>query len=193
MKKTTKTALCISLPIIIFIAVCGSLTVCFTFFNFYDYTGWKEVEIKDIGTIKIPQEWKIGEYNDLMYFCDDNNGKVFMLQSNSNPTSKPKTNSTSPYPEHEIVAGAVEDNILSSTFQAVSPSGNFINGVKSNSACYGANDISVDGTVKAMRYIDLDNPKNLSVDPVILYFTDEVDDEMYDKILESFSLFLDED
>ena len=163
-----------------------SATLCLTMYGCYDYSDFKELYLKDIGTIMIPQQWESDEYNGLLYFYDSqatgSERKITMFESKSdwqpgidNGTERP---------------GEIEDNIISDSFQTIS---DISNAVDSNSATYGENKVKIDGERQSMRYIELYDPRMTArTAPVLLYFTDEVSDETYQEIINSFISGVDE-
>lgn len=83
-------------------------------FGFADYKNWKTIEISNLGTIKIPDNWIKKEYNDLFYFCDKNDdSKIYLFQSKSN---------VGVMSDENYEKGIIESNVISPEFQALSES-----------------------------------------------------------------------
>lgn len=157
-----------------------SATLCLTIYGCYDYSDSKELYFDDIGTIMIPQQWESDEYNGLMYFYDSQSTgserKITMFESESD--WQPEIDNGAQRP------GEIEDNIISDSFQTIS---DVSNAVDSNSAFYGENKVKIDGETQSMRYIEISSLRIPSdTAPVLLYFTDEVSDEVYEKIIQSY-------
>ena len=163
-----------------------SAALCLTMYGCYDYSDSKELYLKDIGTIMIPQQWESDEYNGLVYFYDSqatgSERKITMFESESDWESGIDNGTERP--------GEIEDNIISDSFQTIS---DISNAVDSNSATYGENKVKIDGERQSMRYIELYDPRiPARTAPVLLYFTDEVSDETYQEIINSFISGVDE-
>lgn len=140
------------------------------------YKGWKAVELT-CGSIMVPNEWELNEYNGLIYFSQsDNNGlnQIFMLQSNTFSDFIPAKHNTYNKPGH------IESNIVSDSFQGIAI---LSNSCKANSAVYGRAVISVNNDVQTLKYLHFDN----ITERVDLYiWGGNVDDKTSLKIAESF-------
>ncbi len=108
-----------------------------------EYENWKKVEIKEIGSVKIPNEWVVAYSEGKLYITDKSlenaDCNVFFLQTNS-------------FSSFEGEKGIVESNKFCENLQNLQTK---TSAVFSNSAIYGTMLFSVDGTEEEMRYLYL--------------------------------------
>ena len=136
-------------------------------------SNWTSINI-NCGTIKVPENWSVSYYEDLMYFYDKNaDGKenICMFQSNSYSEFKDSVCYS---------VGLVEANAFSSKFQSLYT---ISAGVFSNSAGYGEAMTSVDGVECKMRFLDFSYNEN----DIRFFVGTDVSDEIFKEIAESFS------
>ncbi len=62
----------------VIVGVAAVISVSLLFFNSYNYSDWHEIEIEDVGTIKIPNEWHT-ETSDNGIVIMDSSGNTYLL------------------------------------------------------------------------------------------------------------------
>lgn len=146
--------------------------------NYVRYKDWKEVEIEDCGTIKIPKEWVMTEYDGRLYLSDkpldEEDCTVYFVQSHSYPTSA------------SIAAGsdegAVDTNLFSREVQMLKSERS---SVISNGAIYGEELYSVDGVEEKKLYLELSN-LHYHTRVYLITWDESIDEDMLIKIAKSF-------
>lgn len=136
-------------------------------------SNWTSINI-NCGTIKVPENWAVSYYEDLMYFYDknaDDKENICMFQSNSYGGLKDDAHYT---------VGLVEANAFSSEFQNLYIISSCI---ISNGAIYGEAMTSVDGIERKMRFLDFSYNEN----DIQFFVSSDVSDEIFKEIAESFS------
>lgn len=139
----------------------------------YDYSNWSEVEIYNNGTIKIPDNWKQGVHNHLIYFYDDND-KIYLFESKCFPPLEEDINNGT-----LSIDETIEANVFTEKFQALY----LLNSnVLSNGAYYGKASTSVDGDIQTMNYLSFYSDDQ----ECIFYVNNNVDEKILYQIAESY-------
>ena len=136
-------------------------------------SNWTSIDI-GCGTIKVPENWSVSYYEDLMYFYEksaDGKENIYMFQSNSYSGFKDDVCYS---------VGLVEANAFSSKFQSLYT---ISCGGTSNGALYGEDMTSIDGIERKMRFLDFSYNEN----DIQFFVSTDVSDEIFKEIAESFS------
>lgn len=175
MKSVKKYKQAIATTIILFLIILIYLLVSIISetLDFHLYFGWKEVRVNSTMSFKVPDNWKQGEKNGLLYFCDkSDNRKIFLFQSRVGDCFQIDDSI-------KIDDNTTEDNICSN---------NFFNAVSINSSVnslgtmIGEALVSFDGKSQVEDYIEFYNQDNV----ITLYtYGKAVDNKILDKIADS--------
>lgn len=136
----------------------------------YNYEGWKEISIRNIGTLKIPSEWACYEEDGKLYFVDENQIPA-MIETHSYCSG---FEGDSP--------GDVDSNRFFDNYRCLR---HISSTVFSNGAVYGEYLIEINSNQHQYYFLDLGGEETIS----LIIWDDTIDIEFVKKIAWSAVLF----
>lgn len=130
----------------------------------YNYDGWKEISIWNIGTLKIPSEWTYYEKDDKLYFLDENQVPVMIETHSYCSGDKP---------------GNMDCNDFFDEYRCLQ---HISSTVFSNGAVYGEYLIEINSNQCQHYFLDLPGEESIS----LIIWDDTIDIEFVKKIAWSF-------